>query len=75
MQTAWEFTTIFMKPNGRPWTQLEQLYDSNTPEYPVAKLEQENVYIYTRYIYITRKWADHGNGRSPLVLFQKRLGN
>jgi len=51
MQTAWEFTTIFMKPNGRPWTQLEQLYDSNTPEYPVGKLEQENIYIYKIYIY------------------------
>lgn len=29
MQTAWEFTTIFMKPSGCPWTELEQLYDSN----------------------------------------------
>lgn len=42
MQTAWKFTTIFMKPSGRPWTQLEQLYDSNTPEYPARKLEQKS---------------------------------
>lgn len=43
MQTASKFTTIFMKPSGPrcPWTQLEQLYDGNTPEYPARKLEHK----------------------------------